>query len=95
MSELHQTRLEEFDNINEHHEIVYRGYIDIEKRETNTRMLLMNVNGLRCKHEEKIDQMKEFCKNNKIDVAMLSKTNGKWTTRTTDVMSAKMKELGR
>ena len=26
---------------------------------------------------------------------MLSKTNGKWTTRTTDVMSAKMKELGR
>ena len=47
------------------------------------------------KHAEKIDQMIAFCKNNKIDVAMLSETNGKWTTRTTDTMSSKMKKLGR
>ena len=39
--------------------------------------------------------MIEFCKINKIDVAMLSKTNGKWIIRTTDIMSSKVKELRR
>ena len=39
----------------------------------------------------KIDQMIEFCKNKKIDVAILSETNGKWKTRTTDAMSSKIK----
>ena len=36
--------------------------------------------------------MIEFCKNSKIDVAMLSETNIKCTTRTIDAMSSKMKE---
>ena len=44
---------------------------------------------------EKIDQMIEFCKINKIDVAILSETNGKWITRTTDIMNSKVKELRR
>ena len=50
----------------------------------------MNVNGFRYKHEEKIDQMSEIFKNNQIDAVMLSETNGKCKTRTTDVMSSKM-----
>ena len=44
---------------------------------------------------EKIDQMIEFCKINKIDVAILSETNEKWITRTTDIMNSKVKELRR
>ena len=58
-------------------------------------MMVINTNGFRDKYAEKIDQMIEFCKNNKIDVAMLSETSGKWKTRTTDIMSSKINELGR
>ena len=39
--------------------------------------------------------MTEFCVKNQIDLVMLSETNGKWTTRTTDATSSKMKVLGR
>ena len=94
MIELNQTRLDKFDNMNEHHEIVHRGHL-YEKRVINTRMLVTNEKGFRRRHEEKIDQMTEFGKNNQIDVVMLSKTNGKCTTRTTDAMSSKIKVLGR
>ena len=55
----------------------------------------MNANGFRDKLAKKIDQMIEFCNNNKICVAMLSETNVKRKTRTADMMSSKMKELGR
>ena len=58
-------------------------------------MIVINTNGFRDKYAEKIDQMIEFCKNNKIDITMMSKTNGKWTARTTDIMNSKMKEQGR
>ena len=44
----------------------------------------MNSNEFRDKYAEKIDQMIEFCKNDKIDTARLSETNGKFTTRTTE-----------
>ena len=71
-----QTRLDEFDHVNEHREIVHRGYLDAEKIVTNTRMLIMNSNGFRYKHEEKIDQMIEFCTNNQTDVVMLSEKMG-------------------
>ena len=58
-------------------------------------MIVMNENGSRCQHEEKIDEIVEFCKNNQIDTVLLSEANGKWKTRTTDVMSSKIKALGR
>ena len=51
----------------------------------------MTTNGFREKYAEKIEQMIEFCKNNKIDVVILSEINRKWTTRTTHIMSSKMK----
>ena len=47
------------------------------------------------KNEEKIDQVIDFCKNNKVGMVMASKTNCKWETRTKDLMSSKMKTLGR
>ena len=65
------------------------------KIESNSRTMIMNTNGFRTNHTEKIDQMIECFKHNKIDIAMLSETNWKWTTRTTDTMSSKMKEFGR
>ena len=39
-------------------------------------MIVSNANGFRCKNEEKIDQMTEFCKKNKIDMVMLSEKMG-------------------
>ena len=54
-------------------------------------MLAMNLSGFRYNHEEKIDQMTRFCKENQIDTLMLRIKNGKWTPKTTDVMSSKMK----
>ena len=77
MVEPNQTRLDEFDNMNEHHEIFYRGCLDAEKSLTKKRMTAMNANRFRCQHEEKINGMIEFYNNNKIDAVMLSKTNGK------------------
>ena len=47
-----------------HLAIVHRGCSDEEKIITNTRMLAMITNGFRYNHEEKIDQMIEFCDNN-------------------------------
>ena len=75
--EPNQTRLDEFENANKHREIVHRGSLDTVTILTNTRMIATNSNDFRCKHEEKIDQMTEFCKNHQIDVVMLSETNGK------------------
>ena len=94
MIETNQSRLYDFDDLNEHGETLHRGCLD-ENIVTNTIMMVMNANGCRDQHVEKIDQIIECCKNKKVKVAMLSKTNGKWTTRTTDAMSSKMKELGR
>ena len=56
--------------------------------------MVMNANSFTYKNEEKIDQIIEFCKNNEIDIAMISETNCKWTTRTKDLMSYKIKSLG-
>ena len=53
----------------------------------------INANSFVYENEEKIDQMIEFCKNNEIDIVMMSKTNCKWTSRTKDLMSYKMKAL--
>ena len=39
--------------------------------------------------------MTQLCKNNQIDVLMLSETNKKQTTGTPDVISSRMKALGR
>ena len=39
--------------------------------------------------------MIEFCDNNKIDIAMKSETNCRWTTRTAYLMSYEMKALWR
>ena len=88
--EPNQSKLDEFDNLKQHREILHRGYLD-EKKNKKTRIISMNENGFRNKHAEKIDQMIEFCKNNKIDAAMLSKTNGKQTKRTIDAMTSKKK----
>ena len=93
MIEPNQTRLEHFDNVNQHREILHRGCSDVEKRVTNARMMLMNANGFRIQHEEKIAQMTEFCKNNQIDAVTLSETNGKQKTRATCLMRSKMKAL--
>ena len=90
-----QTRVDEFDSTRENREIVHRGHINAEKRETSTRIMSINANSFSYKNEEKIDQMIDFCKNNKIDIVMISETNCKWTTRTKDLMSSKMKTLGR
>ena len=51
----------------------------------------MNANSFSYENEEKIDQLIDFCKNNKIDAAMTSETNCKQATRTKDMMSSKMK----
>ena len=48
MIEPNQTRLDEFNNVNENREIVHMGCLDTEKRVTNTRMTVMDVNGFRC-----------------------------------------------
>ena len=90
-----QTRVDEFDSTRENREIVHRGYINAEKRETNIRIMSTNANSFSCENEEKIDQMIDFCKNNKIDVVIISETNCKWTTTAKDTMSSKMKTLGR
>ena len=58
-------------------------------------MIVMNENGSRCQHEEKIDEIVEFCKNNQIDTVLLSEANGKCRTRTLDSIISKMKALGR
>ena len=58
-------------------------------------MIVINANGFRCQHEEKIGQMKEFFMSNQIDTTMLRETNGKSTTGTIDALSSKMKALGR
>ena len=55
----------------------------------------INANSFSRKNAENIDQMIEFCKNNRIDIVMISEMNFKWTTRTKDLMSYKMKALGR
>ena len=56
--------------------------------------MVINANIFSYKNEEKIDQMIKFCKNKKIDVAITSEKNCKWTTRTKDTMSHKIKVLG-
>ena len=43
-----------------------------QKRETNTKLMAMKANGFPDKNAEKIDEMIEFYKINKIDVVMLS-----------------------
>ena len=43
----------------------------------------------------KIYQVLETFNNNKIDVVMLSETNRKWTSRTTEKMSSNVNRLGR
>ena len=75
MIELIQTILDEFDSTDENRQIVHRGCISAEKRDTNTRILVINANSFSCTHEEKIDKMIDFCKNNKIDIVMISETN--------------------
>ena len=94
MIEPHQCRLDEFEKLDEPRDTLHRGYLDTEQGNKD------KINGDECKWIPrqacgKIEQMIEFCNNNKIDVAMLSETNGKWTTRTADKMSSRMKELGR
>ena len=90
-----QTRVDEFDSTRENREIVHRGHINAEKRETSTIIMSINASSFSYKNEEKIDQMIDFCKNNKVDIVMISETNCKWKTRTKDLMSSKMKTLGK
>ena len=89
MIEPNQSRLDRFDNLNKNRETFYRAHLDAEKRITSTRTMLMHANGFRDKHVENINQMIEFCKVNKIEVAMLNETNWKCATRTIDAMSSK------
>ena len=44
----------------------------------NTRILLLNTNGLRCEQDNKIIQLIEFCQQKEISIAILSETNSKW-----------------
>ena len=57
-----QTRVDEFDSTSENREIVRRGCINAEKRETNTTMMSTNANIFSCENEEKIDQTIDFYK---------------------------------
>jgi len=41
--------------------IIYKGYIDSEKRSYNTRILSINVNSMRFKDNEKIHQLIDYC----------------------------------
>ena len=87
MKEPIQTRVDEFDSTGKNRETVYRGCMNAEKRDVNTRIMAMNANSFSCKIEEQIDQMIEFCKNDKICIVMASETNCKQVTRRKDLMS--------
>ena len=56
---------------------MYRRYIDNEKRDYNTRILSINANRMRCKDDKKIHQLIDFCKQNNINIALLTETNTK------------------
>ena len=53
MIDPNQSRLDNFDNLNEHREILHRGCLDAEKRLTKTRKIVIKANGFRDKHAEK------------------------------------------
>ena len=55
----------------------------------------MNVNRLKPDQREKMEQFKEFVMQKKVDIALLTETNMKWTTDITDKMSYHLQEFGR
>ena len=55
----------------------HRGYIDTEKRQYNTRILCINVNGMRIKDNEKIYQLINFYEKNDVDIVQITETNSK------------------
>ena len=95
MLELIQTRVDEFDSTCESCEIAHRGCTNAEKRDTNTIIMTSNANSFSYKMRKRSIKWSNIEKNNKIDIAMASKTSWKWTIRTKDATSCKMKVLGR
>ena len=79
----------------ERQEIKFRGYINQQKRENNTRILCLNANGMRYRNNQKIVQLVEFCKQYKLDITIITETNIKQTIKSTNIMKSKFKELGR
>ena len=54
-----------------------KGYLDREKRENNTRLLSININGMRIKDKVKIQQMIDFSIQYKVNIIMITETNSK------------------
>ena len=71
-----------------------KGYLHREKRETNTRILSININEMRIKDKRKIQQMIDFSIKNKIDIIMITETNSKWIIVMENIIKNKMKRLG-
>jgi len=72
-----------------------KGYIKKEKNDQTTRIISTNVNGLRPDQNEKINQFIEFMIQNKVNIALLTETNTKWSTDVIDKIDRKLQELGR
>ena len=55
----------------------------------------MNVNKMRCCNNEKIIQLVEFCKRNKVNAVFVTKPNIKWTIKSCDIIKNKLNGLER
>ena len=64
-----------------------KGYLNETKKSKNTRILILNLNRLRCSDSNKIQMIIEKLKEMQIDSYLLTETNIKW------IMSNKMKML--
>ena len=72
-----------------------RGYINVENRSYNTRLLSINMNGIGIRDNEKIQQLIDFCEKNKVDFIQVIETNSKWNTVMESIMKQKFRRLSR
>ena len=72
-----QQTLEVFRDFRVESIINHKGFLQEDKSESVTRILSINVKGLKPDQREKMEQFKEFIIKNKVDIALLMETNAK------------------
>ena len=65
-----------------------------KKRKGITRLLSININGLRSNHSKKIIQLTQYYIQNRIDIIMIIEPNIKWITKSYNIMKNKLRGFG-
>ena len=76
-------------------EINHQGYVDINKTIDNVRILVLNTRGCNPWNDYKGEMLIKACQELQVDIALLNKTNVKWTPGNLDKMKQRFSSIER